>query len=171
MENKDETLKKLVSGEPEAENEALREIRENGDLSLVPALFDLLDSHRDHHSASLLISLLADIKENAFKDLLIDRIRSTTDTACKVNLIRIGWESSLDYSAYLDLFTEIILNEDFTVGFEACSLIEEMRHIPSLQVEQTLCKLKSIRAGEEKQPLIDIVLKVLADKAEEQQAD
>lgn len=134
MENKDELLKKINSNDPEAVAGALAEIKENGDLSVITPLLDILAGQPDTHVVSGIVSLLADIRENSFRDTLTERIRHETNPHVKAILLRIAWESSLDYSASLDLFLDILLHDDFMPAFEASTLIENFVH--NLNAEQ-----------------------------------
>ena len=64
--------------------------------------------------------MLADIKDNQFKDLLIQKLEQTSEGTLKKELLRIVWESSLE--------------DDFTVAFEASTVIENL--VPHLMPEQ-----------------------------------
>lgn len=128
MENKDELLKKISANDPEIVTEAIKEIKENGDSTIITPLLDILSSQTDSHIVSGIVGLLADIKENDFRDILIERIRQEKNPHVKATLLRIAWESSLDYSGHLDLFTDILLNDEFVTAFEASTLIENFVH-------------------------------------------
>lgn len=128
MENKDELLKKISSNDPALTAEAFRELKEKGDESVLVPLLDLLDDQQDMSVVSDIIELLASVKENSFREILMNRIRQTTEIQQKSNLIRIAWESSLDYSANWKLFVESLLNDDFIVALEAATLIECFVH-------------------------------------------
>jgi len=134
MENNNEILKKIQTGERELLAEAIKEIQENGDLSIAQIILDNLPHIPDIHTRTTLIHLLADIKATAFREILIKQIHRSSDPQIKAELLRIVWESSLDYSAYLPVFEEILQNEEFTVAFEASTVIENMVH--HLQPEQ-----------------------------------
>ena len=123
-----EILKKIQSGEPELLTEAVKEIKENGDLSIAQMLLEHLGEIRDPRTMTVLANLLADIKENAFREVLIRQLQSTDQPSVKTELLRIVWESSLDYSVYLPVFLELLQNEDFKVAFEASTVIENMVH-------------------------------------------
>lgn len=157
MENKEEILKKLTSGETEMQQEAIETIKAEGDLSLVPSLFDLLISGKDHRTTTELVSLLADIKDNAFRQILIDRIKNTTEATPKSLLLRICWESALDFSPYIDFFTELLLQENFIVALEASTVLENMQHIEASDRKRVLQLLKQGSRSDEKQFLIDNV--------------
>lgn len=129
MENNNDILKKINSGEPELMAEAIKEVEEYGDLSIAEALLQNLDKIQDPHTVTIIINLLADIKENNFRGIVIRHIQSAPSPAIKSELLRIVWESSLDYSAHFDLFTDILENDDFTAAFEASTVIENMVHL------------------------------------------
>lgn len=134
MENNNEILHKINSGEPELITEAVKEVKENGDLEVAQALLRNLEQLKNEHTISIVVNLLADIKDNRFRGMLIQKIKETPDLPLKSQLLRIVWESSLDYSAHLELFLEILQHEDFTVAFEASTVIENMVH--NLNAEQ-----------------------------------
>ena len=120
MENNEEILKKISSGDPEAIAEAVDTVKENQPLA--PS------------TITIIANLLADIKDNQFKDLLIQKLEQTSEGTLKKELLRIVWESSLDYSSYLDHFLQILQEDDFTVAFEASTVIENL--VPHLMPEQ-----------------------------------
>lgn len=126
MDNDTEILKKINSGEPERAAEAVREIKENGDLAITEALLSNLENIGEPRIVTLIVNLLADIKDNKFRDILIREIKKPHSAQIKSELLRIVWESSLDYSGYLDFFLELLQQEDFAVAFEASTIIENM---------------------------------------------
>lgn len=128
MENKDELLRKIKTSDPEAVEEAIREIKENGDNTIIVPLLDILSSQPEVHVVSEIVGLLADVKDSGFRDVLLERIRQEKNPHVKAILLRIAWESSLDYSGHLDLFTNILLNDEFVAAFEASTLIENFVH-------------------------------------------
>lgn len=128
MENINDILNKINSGEPEVIAEAVKEIKENGDLSAAEALLRNLENIREAHTVTVVVNLLADIKDNNFREILMKEIQSATSSDIKIELMRIAWESSLDYSAYLDVFLELLHQSDFAIAFEASTVIENMVH-------------------------------------------
>ena len=71
MENNKEILNKIGSGEPEQLAQAVKEIKENGDLSIAEELVNLLEQISDQHLLTVIINLLADIKDNEFRKIVI----------------------------------------------------------------------------------------------------
>lgn len=134
METNDDILKKVQSGDPELLAEAVKEIKENGDLSIARILVEELKNIPDPHTMTTVVNLLADIKESSFREIVINQLQATSQPAVKVELLRVIWESSLDYSRYLPVFLDILKNDDFSIAFEASTVIENMVH--SLTDEQ-----------------------------------
>ncbi len=128
MENNSDILKKIHSGEPEIIAEAVKEIKENGDLTIAEALLQNLAQIQDPRLMTIVANLLADIKDTHFCELLIHSIETTTDSDIKTQLLRIVWESSLNYAAYLDVFLHILREDNFSVAFETSTVIENMVH-------------------------------------------
>ena len=134
MENNEEILKKISSGDPEAIAGAVDTVKENGDLVIAGKLLDILSQPLAPSTITIIANLLADIKDNQFKDLLIQKLEQTSEGTLKKELLRIVWEASFDYSSYLDHFLQILQEDDFTVAFEASTVIENL--VPHLMPEQ-----------------------------------
>lgn len=166
MENKEDVLKKLNSEEAESRQEALSIIKNEGDMTIVPALLDILTKAKDHRTITELVNLLADVKDNTFRQIVIDRIKTTTASLPKSLLLRLCWESSLDFSAYLVLFAELILREDFIVALEASSAIENIHNADEEDRKKAIRLLKQGSSSEEKQFLIDNALHFLSHYTE-----
>lgn len=132
MENK-ALLEKISSGDDEQIAEALRDFKENGDLQAAGALLDHLRQIKDERLVTTLSNLLADIKDSQFRALLISKLEKAEDERTRSGLLRIIWESALDYSAYLDVFLRLLQDESFLVAFEASTVIENLVHRLSLE--------------------------------------
>lgn len=154
MDNKEEILKKLNSENQELVREALEEIKTGGNLTLVPDLFDALCVARDYHIIHQITSMLADIRETGFRQKMIEAIQESEDSAFRAKLLRVCWESSLDYSEHALLFARIFVEDEFDAAFEALTLLEEQNSfteeqklaIGQLLKEYALDEKKSISA-------------------------
>ena len=63
MENNEEILKKISSGDPEAIAEAVDTVKENGDLVIAGKLLDILSQPLAPSTITIIANLLADIKD------------------------------------------------------------------------------------------------------------
>lgn len=134
MENNKEILHKINSNEPQLLAEAVKEIQENGDLSMADALLDILKDTKDFQLTNTLTSLLSDIKDSRFREVLLKKLKAATQASQKGLLLRIVWESSLNYAPDLEVFLTYLQDSDFTVAFEASTAIENM--LPNLNHQQ-----------------------------------
>lgn len=169
MENKEEILSRLNSENPELSAEAVEKIKNEGDLTLIPSLFDLLAASSERRTTTGIVNLLADIKDSGFASLLMERIKATAQPAVKSVLLRICWESSLDFSAYAEDFINILKQDDFTVALEAATALENMEHIEHSRKTSLLSRLQQIRTTDEKQFLIDNILNAWSTEEEHEE--
>ena len=115
MENKQDILKQLSSNDMDIVRGAIEQIKQEGDISIVP---ELLLQSQDTNTITNLTALLSDVKESDFKTVLMDKLINAPDGSGKANLLRICWESAIDFSEYLDVFVDMLLHEDFIAALE-----------------------------------------------------
>lgn len=70
--------------------------------------------------------ILLKLKENKAASTLISAIQKTKNAKQKAILISACWETGLDISKDYLLFVELIGSDDFTVSFEAFTVIQEL---------------------------------------------
>lgn len=158
--NKAELLNKINSGDSQQLAEAIQEFQENGDLDIAGALLEHIGQITDPRQQTILSNLLADIKDSKFRNLLVNNLQQAGDNATRAALLRIIWESTLDYSGYLETLLPFLEAEDFTVAFEASTVLENLVHHLSLEQQDLLYQTAS-RFPEEKQYLVSNILEAL----------
>ena len=67
MENKQDILKQLSSNDMDIVRGAIEQIKQEGDISIVPELLDILLQSQDTNTITNLTALLSDVKESDFK--------------------------------------------------------------------------------------------------------
>ena len=123
---------------------AIVEINQEGDISIVPELLDILLQSQDTNIITNLTALLSDVKESDFKTVLMDKLIKAHEGSGKANLLRICWESAIDFSEYLDVFVDMLLHEDFITALEASTVIENLHgNIPEEKIHIAIERLKS----------------------------
>ena len=122
-----EFVDNLLSEDKEIVKETTLKIMDEGDLNIVPALFSLLeDKDINHTTEAAVATILASIKDPKFKPLLKEAIIANSnnpDTQAK--LVRVCWESTMDYAELLPILCNIAVEGDFIVAMEATTAIEE----------------------------------------------
>jgi len=127
MENKQDILKQLSSNDIDLIKGAIEQIKEEGDISIAPELLDILLQSQDSNTITNLTALLSDVKTSGFKTVLMDKLINTTSDTGKANLLRICWESAIDFSEYLDVFIDMLLKDDFITALEASTVIGNLQ--------------------------------------------
>jgi len=156
MENKEEIVKKLNSSDILLVQEAIEAIKQEGDLTIVPDLLELLLHCQDSGIVTQVTALLSDIKDSRFKQMLIEKLTTATRSSEKSNLLRICWESAIDFSEHLSLFVEILLNDDFISALEASTVIENLSgNINEAQIQEAIRRLQQVPPATDKAFLIE----------------
>lgn len=166
MENKEEIIKQLHNGDAGQIAAALQGVKTDGDISIVPALLDALETAQEHDTATLITNLLSDIKDPSFRGVLAGRIESAPSQESKARLLRICWESPLDYSDYAELFAGILIHDDFLAALEASTILEEMHSLCPEKQQAVMEMLQQADVADEKQFLIDSTLEALRHEHE-----
>ena len=74
----------------------------------------------------------------------MDKLINATSESGKANLLRICWESAIDFSEYLDVFVDMLLNEDFITALEASTVIENLGgKIPEEKIHIAIKRLQA----------------------------
>ena len=157
-----EILKGLDSPNQELIKSTFEEIKNNGDTSMISSLLDYIETSNDDDKKESIISLLSDIKRTEIREKIIEKIKSTKDTNLQIALLRVCWESPVDFSSYYSFFTELFANNNFMIAFEAHTNIDEILvSLNSNQRSEIKDSLLKFELSEEKKHLInDIIYKI-----------
>lgn len=63
---------------------AIEQIKQEGDISIVPELLDILLQSQDSNTITNLTALLSDVKESDFKTVLMDKLINATSDSGKM---------------------------------------------------------------------------------------
>ena len=172
MENKQDILKQLASNDMEVVKSAIEQIKQEGDISIAAELLDILQQSLDTAVITNLTALLSDVKDSNFKTILMDKLINATSDTGKANLLRICWESAIDFSEYLDVFVDMLINEDFITELEASTVIENLGgKIPEEKLLAAIKRLETNKDEDKSFLLEDTILhlKVLLCPEEEEE--
>ena len=106
--------------------ETLEDLRVSGKATDVPMLIELLHQTQDKEIKSKINSLFATLKETEAVPLIIDAIQNPKYAPELKELLACCWENGLDYSIYLSLFVDLLIESDFVNAFEAYTVIVNM---------------------------------------------
>lgn len=131
----DEQIKKnLFSAKTEIVISAIEAIKKKGNKLYIPILFDLLNSIPELEIETEIKNLLGNVKDkesvNSFMRAVEDErykpIRKSILTAC--------WQNGLDFSTFLPVFIDLIINEDWEIAFEAFTIIDNFEFLPGEEI-------------------------------------
>lgn len=149
MQNQDkkDTHKKLITDLNSKDNElilnSIKALREEGISSDIPILINLLNENSDPEIQKYIRNLLIDIKDSAANELIIEAIKDQRYSDLRKDLVSICWESRLDFSNYLEVFINILIDDNFLTSFEAFTVIENMTgNISDEEKKKHIQKLK-----------------------------
>ncbi len=106
--------------------ETLEELRVSGKVSDIPLLIELLHLSSDPEIKSKITDLFANLKESDAIPLIVEAILNQKYSPELKELVACCWENGLDYSNYLTLFVDLLIDSEFLVAFEAYTVIVNM---------------------------------------------
>ena len=131
----DEQIKKnLFSAKTEIVISAIEAIKKNGNKLYIPILFDLLNSMPEPEIETEIKSLLGNVKD---KDSINGFMRAVEDDKYKPirkSILTACWQNGLDFSTFLPVFIDLIINEDWETAFEAFTIIDNLEFLPGEEI-------------------------------------
>ena len=106
--------------------ETLEELRVSGKVADIPLLIEMLHLSSDSEIKSKITGLFANLKESDAIPLIIEAIQDQKYATELKDLVASCWENGLDYSNYLALFVDLLIDSEFLVAFEAYTVIVNM---------------------------------------------
>jgi deoxyribose-phosphate aldolase len=120
----DKLVSGLQSSDAKVVTESINQLREEGQLEDIVILFDLLMKSKDDDLKDTILKFLADVKEKKADKIFIDAILNKKYKTIRKDLTGICWQSSIDFTKHVEVFTGLLVNSDFETAFEAFTVIE-----------------------------------------------
>lgn len=148
----DDIIANLRSGNPEIVIQSIEELKEKGTAGHFTVLMNLL--HETSHSEikKKIISLFAELKSTDTVPLLMSSIQNKEYSEERKDLVSCCWQNGMNYSSYLPVFVDLVINEEFPTALEALTVIENMygKIDPGIIDRQT-DKIKNVAAADDDQ--------------------
>ncbi len=164
MEAKKKQVSILRSGNTAAIIDAVREVRNRGNSSILPEIFDLLLNSESEEVINACAALLNDLKQAESVDYMVSAIKEKKYKPIRNILVSACWQNGLNYHKDVQLFADILLNDSYTIAIEAFTVIENsIGAMDDIDVLQLRAKLKSgiASADDKKKALIIKLLSVI----------
>jgi hypothetical protein len=132
--NEIQLVNKLISSNPETVAGALQKIKESGSASLLPYLFKLLKENPLPETDKAVKEILGTVKTNECIPEFVKAIQNPEFQSIKKELIELCWQNGLDFGPYMPYFIEVIASEEWEIAFEAFTLLENLKKLPSIEI-------------------------------------
>lgn len=119
-------ISNLESSDESIVLKTIKKIHESGNSAYLPKLIEILSQSQNDEIKKEIVKLLSEIKHRDAVPVLIEAIQDKNNTENLQLLVSACWENGLDYSNYLSLFIDLVIERDFMVSFEAHTVIMNM---------------------------------------------
>jgi len=131
----DEQVKKnLFSAKTDVVISALEAIQRKGNKLYLPMIFDLLNSSPEPEIETEIKNLLETIKDKESVNSFLRAIEDDKYKHIRKDLLTACWQNGLDFSTFLPVFIDLIIREDWEIGFEAFTIIDNLEFLPSSEI-------------------------------------
>jgi hypothetical protein len=144
--------------------ETLSELRSEGDVSVLPDLFNLMVVQEDKQIVDEICALLNDLKDKEAAEILAKAIANHEYKEIQALLVAACWQNGLSYGPYTATFAEVVVSGDYSAAIEAFSVVEEAAgELEPKEREHLIRSLKSKlpKVEELKKPLLTELVKVI----------
>lgn len=109
---------------------ALNTLKEKGNSAYLPLLFDLLNSNPEETIENEILFILENLKMKDAVPYITEALQNEKYLPIRKKLTTACWENGLDYSNYLPVFVDLVINEKWETSFEAFTVIDNMEFFP-----------------------------------------
>jgi len=167
-----EIISNLRSTDSDLVLETIDKLKEAGNSLILPEIIELLHNTELPEIKKSVLNLLSELKNKESVPILMSVIKNEKYANERKELVACCWQNGLSYNAYIPVFIDLVIKEEFLVAFEAFTVIENMYgNIEEKVIEAEIIKIKDALkdAGEQKAYLLNGLLSVIRDIPEEQE--
>ena len=124
--------------------ETLKDLRSDGDVSVLPELFNLMLIQEDEEILGAITTLLNDLKDKEAAAFLVEAIANPEYESIQTSLVAACWQNGLAYGNHISTFVNVVLSGSYVTAVEAFTVIEEaVGELEQEQREKLASSLKS----------------------------
>jgi hypothetical protein len=133
-EKREEFIRRLSSGNEKEMLSALEDLRFTGDPSVLPAVISIITDRPDGEVRIKAIKLLNDLKDKNSIPYIIDSIKNLRGGRNGLrDIVSACWQNGLNFSEHLELFSDLVFEDDLETAMESFTVIEE--NIPFMHMD------------------------------------
>jgi len=142
----------------------IKDLRSDGDVSVLPELFNLMLIQEDEEILGAISALLNDLKNKDAAEVLALAISNPEYKQIQTSLVAACWQNGLSYGKHLQVFVNAVVSGSYGAAIEAFTVIEEAvgeldTHEREGLVHSLKSKLKQVE--EQKKTLFVELVKVI----------
>ena len=118
-------IRALRSGNRTSIMDALKEIRDDSKIDILPELFDLLLEQENEEIVHEVSTLLNDLKLQEAAPFLAEALANPVYEPIARILASACWQNGLSYALYAESFTRLIIRADLETAIEIFTILEE----------------------------------------------
>ena len=144
--------------------DAIREVRSDSSISILPELFDLLVDQEDGEITHAITSLLNDLKIEEAAQVLTEAIDNPEYQSIITLLVSACWQNGLSYGMFADTFARVVIQCGFETAIEAFTVLEEAVGELDRNEREKLAKIIKhgmLQADDQKKLLLRELVKVI----------
>ena len=141
--------------------EAVQEVREQGDVSVIPCMLNAYVLSSDAVVQQALADCLCDIKNPEAASFFIDALSNTQYALARVVILQAIWQSGIDYSKYARVFVDILIQDDFTTAIEAFSVLDTVADTLDSSTRKLFCERLMDASKKIASPHKDLLLQMI----------
>jgi hypothetical protein len=113
---------------------ALFELKDTGNVGIIPVLLELLSANPDGQVEREIIDILNNLKVQKAVPVLVEALLNPEYNSIRKIIITACWQNGLNYKNHLPLFVDLVIHEEWETGFEAFTVIENMEEYPDREI-------------------------------------
>lgn len=167
MTNK-EIIKKLNSNNNSIVLDTLKYVSREGNKDILREVIQLLLITQETMVRDEIIKILENLREPDCTPVLVKAIENPEYQDILVLLISASWKNSLDFSPYIETFTDVFIKSDFQLAFDALTVIDNVEVIDAKIAEASVFRLENAIEDikDDKKPLYFELINIINDKKE-----
>ncbi len=154
-------LKGLQSEDSLKVIEMLEKLRISGKASDIPLLIEMLHISQNSEIKSKITGLFDNLKESDAIPLIVEAIQNQKYAPELKELVSSCWENGMDYSKYIALFVDLLIDNDLEVALEAYTVIMNTENkIDQAIIDQEVEKLEKALPSvseQKRQLMLDVI--------------
>ncbi len=141
--NNKEIIKNLRSEKTSIILDTLKYISEVGNKDIIVEMIELLHATSDTIIRDKIITILENLREQDCVLPIIKAIENPDYKDILSILVSSCWKNSLDFNKYIEVFTDVFIQSDFQLAFDAFTVIDNFEDIDIQLADTCLLRLEN----------------------------